>query len=335
MLRKSEVSINIVCTDYDHESVHRSFMNLCESDPYFAQKIQAEHPNLIVKTSQILASGEKFGADVLIIEDDVICILQYLKVIDVYRSKYKIPTIKQIVACTKYDAANFLIDMLNHPDNNSSLPKLGILDFDLRELENSGSLMLKLANRIYDTFNEIELMGVSGFKLLKGQFQPLETWMRELHFETYRKEDLDDTERMVDNLEFRLNRHPVNNLEGINKIKQQGQLLYDKLCSEYTLSKVEKAIGLLDMIEKGIGKTCGKNEKFKPDKHTIPNRKGGTYNRVMLIQQTSRQKEILNKLLVLSEKHGLFPGRWEFLIYQICYFGLAFHFRCPKTASKP
>lgn len=334
MLRKSEVNIKILCAEYDQESVQRSFLNQCESDPYFTGNIHEEYPNLIGKASQIIASGEKLEADILIIDDDVICILQYLKVIDVYRSRYKTPVIKHIVACTKYDAANFLIDMLSHPYNNSLTPKIAIIDFDLRELASSGSSMLRLAKKIYDIFDEIELMGVTGFKLLKGEFRPLETWMRELHFETYRKEDLDDIERMVDNLEFRLNRSPLDNLKGISEIKGQGKFLYDKLCSEYTLNKVEKAIELLDIIEKGIVKTCGKKEKFKPDEHKVLNRKGGTYNRVMLTQQTSRQKEILNRLLVISENHGLFQARWEFLIYQICYHGLAFHFRCPKSAAK-
>ncbi|MEP0264198.1 hypothetical protein [Dokdonia sp.] len=336
MDKKEILGFEVVSTDYDIEKVRQGFEAYCEMDPYFAVEIEKRFPHLIKHFKNIEERKQPLRADILIIEDDIICIIKYFYFIELYTQKYKYPEIKYVVACTKAESVHSILDNLAHPKNINSKPRLIILDFDLQEKRDSAKSILKIVNRIEDFNWYPEYLAVSGFKSRKGEFESFEIKLRENHHRTYKKERLDDKESMIDDLEFLLNRRHVDYKEKdrIDELYKVGNDAYLKLERRFGKKKIESTIKFLDGLELGIKASCQKQEKLNPDIHKIINMKGGFYNRSKLSQQIRVRFEIINKLLLLSYHTSFLRNRWEFLEYQICHHQFSKKYlRCPDSKS--
>ena len=224
------MNFQVVCTSYDKSNVSISFENCCENDPYYALKIQKSNPELIIDYQELQDKDKLLQADILIIEDDIACILKYFYLIEQYVKEYKTPTIREIIACTKYHASNYVLSSLTNPKNKQKPPVLIILDFDLQEKENSPKYLEKTILRLQSlNRDESKIMAVSGYKGKEGPYKHFEDWLRERDYMTYRKEELDNTLLMIDKLQYYMNRseHVGNSI--VRKKEKSEAGIYERL----------------------------------------------------------------------------------------------------------
>tara|TARA_R110002072_G_scaffold7503_2_gene40949 strand:+ start:743092 stop:744126 length:1035 start_codon:yes stop_codon:yes gene_type:complete len=333
MRKNNKINFQVLSTDYDHEKATASFLAYCKKSPYYAPTIKQRYPQLIKKYKEELSQEVPLRCDILIIEDDIICILKYFYLLERYIEKYTTPIIQKVIACTKAASVHSILDNLSHSNNSHAKPKLIILDFDLQEEKDSANSIVDIANRI-EKFNwHPEYLAVTGFKSIKGDFKAFEDKLRNRHHRTYEKERLDDHDLMLDNLEFLLNRseHEQKMSSKLDLLYKKGDEAYTKLEREFGKKATKSTIHFLDILEKGIKNSCMKMEKLNADSHKIPNMRGNFYNATTLAQQISKRHELINKLLVLSYHTSHLFYRWEFFEYQVCHHRFSSkHLNCPK-----
>ena len=331
MKKNEKIKFQIFSTDYDIQKVKDSFEVYALKDQYYAAELNNRYPRLIFHFKEIEKEKTNLKADILIIEDDVICIVKYFYLLELYAKKYSVPTIEIIVACTKAESVHFVLDQLKHNTNPNPYPKLIILDFDLQEEKDSSKSIWEILNKIEGFFWETEYLAVSGFKSLEGAFKTFESKLRNLHHRTYEKERLDDHKLMLNNLEFLLNRdeHQEDTKSAFDRIYDKGREKYLLMEKEYGNKLVESTIKFLDLLEIGIKTTCQKRHKLDATEHKIKNLKGNFYNKVTLTQQIHSRHQIINELLYLSHHVPQILNRWEFFEYQVCHHRFSKHLNCP------
>lgn len=338
MKKDKKIEFQVLSTSYDIKKVKDSFTAYCKKDPYYATELQKNFPKLINHYKEIEEQKIPLKADILIVEDDIICIIKYFYLLGLYTKKYSTPTIKNVIACTKSDAVFFVLDNLIHLDNTNPSPKLIILDFDLQEEKETASSILYIVKKIEGYNWYPEFLAVSGFKSKEGAFKDFEGRLRNLHHRTYEKERLDDHSLMLDNLEFLLNRseHETENKTAFDKLREKGDLAYQHLERIYGKSLVESTILFLDKLENGIRNSCQKKEKLNADTHQILNMKGNYYNSKTLAQQIPHRAKVINALLQLSYHTQYILNRWELFEYQVCHHDFSKkHLKCPKVSLSP
>ena len=334
----NKIEFEILSTDYDIHKVTDGFESYREKDSYYTADLAVKYPDLIKNYTERKKEKRPLSAEILIIEDDIICITKYLYLIELYTRRYKHPKINNVIACTKSESVHYVLDNLAHPKNKGSKPKLIILDFDLQEKGDSLKSILEVVDRI-DGFDWYpEYLAVSGFKSVKEKgYASFEARLRENHHRTYEKERLDDHELMIHNLEFLLNRkeHQIDQSKGINKLKSVGNNAYLKLEREKGKKAIESTIRFLDNLEEGIRRTCQKQEKFNPDIHLIKNLRGTQpYTKSSLTQQITDRHQIINRLLLLKHHTPFLQKKWEFFEYQVCHHKYSKkHLRCPLSGD--
>lgn len=284
------IIFKILTTDYDFEKVNTVFKSYCKKSPFYSKKLKNLFPKLIQNYKEVRNQKLPLRADILIVEDDVICIVKYFNLIEAYVRKYNHPVIKSVIACTKADAVYFCLSNLTYHNNPNPVPKLIILDFDLQEKKESAKSILKIVEKIenlmwYDT----EYLAVSGFKSIEGAFKPFEDKLKNEHHRTYEKERLDDRKLMLDNLEFLLNRtqHQKKQIPLIQKYYKEGEEAFKKLERQQGQKRIQSTILFLDNLENGIKNSCEKMQKLNADIHRIPtmSEEGKFYSRSSLTQE--------------------------------------------------
>lgn len=328
MINISDINFKIVTTDYDNSTVKRNFQDFLETDD-FLKEVVKKNPQLILswKDKEVYNNSDLL-ADILIIDDEFFCILQYFKVINMFVEKEQFP-IKNIIACTKTNAAHLVIEKIYENVNNrikSNIPTqdplLVFLDFELTE---PGSVthddyLTSLVKKIFSCWEsfDTEILGVSAYAFMNDpRFTSFQAWLRDQLIFTFPKDsDLFEEDRMMIHLSNYLLRNKIGNSEKDAARKEELEIL-EKLRNKHGKLKIDSTITLMDGIEKSIADLDFIYQEITLESLRVSNKDGGIYTTGSLKVEVGDKKNIIADLLLKSADIPSFTGRWNKLYHQI------------------
>jgi hypothetical protein len=310
----NNINFKIYTSSYDHGDVESLVPQFAAIHPEFLKQLISKNSKLIEKVNNLSLLTGSLSADIIIIEDNIVSILQHFRHITNYIKKYNKTDVKSVIACTKHDSSMAVINNLRLMGNRGQKPKLAILDFDLQEEEDSEGRILQITERIIDSNWQTRFLPVSGFKEKAGRFKEFETYLQIKNFETFEKSILLEDKAMVKRLQYHLDRPKTRT---IDKYEDR----YAELEEEVGHKKIQSAINLLDRIEAGIIKQNAFDKAFNTANSVLNNKGVLIKAKTSIITQVSKHHKPINLLLEMacSKETARLPNdKWKNLIYQIC-----------------
>jgi hypothetical protein len=296
------------------------------NDIYCIQ-LEQRIPKLICDFSEKeVHSNPELLADVIIVDDEIRCIVQYFKAIEQFAESSKF-AIKNVIACTKSRAAHIVFGCVyknvtekisqNQPATD---PKLVLLDFHLREEDDSNNyaILTGLVEKVFSLWQkyDIDIVGVSGFAFAEdSSFSPFQQWLRDELIYTFPKVDLWVDERMTIHLHNYLMRTRKETPK--DEKRKEGYKLLEKLEEKHGKKKLDSAVILLDAIEAAIDVVEAASNEVSLENLAVFNKDGTAYTKKAFEVEVGNKCDIIAELINNRKKILQYDTRWDRFIHHV------------------
>lgn len=328
---KNGINFQVVTTDYDNASIKKELKVMIETQgDAFAEKLNKASSDFISSyRDKIVYDNADLEADIIVIDDQLSCILQYFKTITKFSETDNFP-IKSVIGCTKSNAAHIVLDKVNsnllrkHSVNSKLFaPKLVIMDFELKEQDvlnnvSTDSFILKgLVNKVlgnWDIFNT-DVVAVSAYAFKDDKrFNEFQQLLRDGLVYTFPKQpDLWDEERMfVYYRNYLLRERSKPSKELVNLKVEQEKLLIG-IETKHEKWKVDSTVELLDSVEAAIkhleheGKTVN-HDLLNPK---VRKKDGSFYTANSFKGEVGKKKDVIADIIGNANQIPSFKNRWD------------------------